>query len=330
MTLGRRDFIRLGVLTGLFSISGCSFPSGRAVLALPKGVLPREALQALPSQWKYQLLEVKSQKDFYKSNLEKRIDLIAIGDGWLGECPFEEFQSIEADEIYPLLNSKAKSFLNSINSEISSRVLPIAVSPWVLIFRGEEGLWRQAQESWQVLLEPKLKGHVILPSSPRVVMSLADQMKGDNPLKHLRAQAKSFDDKNGLNWLISGQAKVAVLPLQICLRALASDPRLRIAFPREGAALNWSVLLSTQKSPQPLPLDWIKQTWTLPLLVKLLAKGSMPPIDYSQIVEASNLLPEKYRFIYHSEEAFENSWSFRSLNNLERKALESRWNSSSP
>lgn len=330
MTLGRRDFIRLGILTGIFTMSGCSFSSGRGVLGLPKGILPREFLQALPSRWKYQFLEVKSEKDFYKSALEKRIDLMVIGDGWLNDCPYEEFQSIEADENFPQLNSKAKFFLSSMNSAISSRLLPIAVSPWVLIFRGEEDLWLQARESWQVLLEPKLKGHVILPSSPRVIMSLADHMKGSNSLERLRSQAKSFDDKNGLNWLLAGQAKVAVLPLQVCLRALASDPRLRIAFPKEGSALNWSVLLRPKKSLEALPLNWIQEARSLPLLVKLLAKGVIPPIAYPQIVEVSDLLPEKYRSIYQSEGAFENSWSFKPLSNLERKGLESRWLSSAP
>ncbi len=330
MTLGRRDFIRLGILTGLFSLSGCSFSSGRAVLGLPKDILPREFLQAMPSRWKYQFLEVKSEKDFYKSVLEKGIDLIALGDGWLNECPFEKFKPIEANEIYARLNSQAKTFLNSCNSEISERLLPISVSPWVLIFRGEEDLWLQARESWQVLLEPKLKGHVILPSSPRVIMSLADQMELKNSLDLLRLQAKSFDDKNGLNWLLSGQAKVAVLPLQICLRALASDPRLKIAFPKGGSPLNWSVLLSPKTSSHSIPLDWIKETWNLPLLVKLLAKGFMPPIAYSYLVEASNFLPEKYRLIYQSEEAFQNSWSFKPLNKSEREELESRWISSSP
>ncbi len=330
MTLGRRDFIRLGILTGVFTISGCSFPSGRGVLGLPKGILPREFLHALPSRWKYQFLEVKSEKDFFESSLEKRVDLIAIGDGWLNDCPYEEFQSIQADEIFPDLNSKAKLFLNSMNSAISSRLLPIAVSPWVLIFRGEEDLWLQARESWQVLLEPKLKGDVILPSSPRVIMSLADHMKESNSLERLRSQAKSFDDKNGLNWLLAGQAKVAVLPLQLCLRALASDPRLRIAFPREGSVLNWSVLLKPKEGLQALPLNWIQEARRLPLLVKLLAKGVMPPISYSYLMDASDLLPGKYRSIYQSEEAFENSWSFKPLSNLERKRLESRWISSSP
>ncbi len=330
MTLGRRDFIRLGILTGIFSLSGCSFPSNRAVLGLPKGILPGESLKALSSQWKYQFFEVQSEEDFYKSVLEKRIDLIAIGDGWLNECPYDNFQSIEADEIFSRLNSKAKLFLNGFTSEISSRFLPIAVSPWVLIFRGEEDLWLQGRESWQVLLDPKLKGHVILPSSPRVVMSLADQMKVDNSLQRLRLQARSFDDKNGLNWLLAGQAKVAVLPLQFCLKALSSDPRLRIAFPKEGSALNWTVLLSPKKTIQPLPLEWIQETWRLPLLLKLLAKGVIPPIAYSQVVKASALLPEKYRFIYQSEEAFENSWSFNLLNNFDKEALESRWIRSSP
>ncbi|AAP99482.1 Periplasmic binding protein-like II superfamily [Prochlorococcus marinus subsp. marinus str. CCMP1375] len=330
LTLGRREFIRLGALTGLLSLSGCSYASNRATLVLPKDVLPREFLQSLPSSWRYQFLASSTEVKFNKNQLDKQIDLIALGDGWLSNCPYEHFQAIGDVTLYEELNSQAISFLNSFKADISARLLPLAVSPWVLIFRGGDRWLPKARESWEVLLESDLREQVILPSSPRVIMSLADRMRDTDSLRLLKLQARSFDDRNGLNWLLSGKAKVAVLPLHFCLKALASDPRLSIAFPKEGAPLNWTLLLRPKSTSQPLPSEWIKKSRELPLLLKLLARGVIPPVKYAYLKEGINSLPNRYQTIYQFEENFKNSWSLPPLNSLEKEALEDRWNNSSP
>ena len=135
LTLSRRDFIRLGVLTGILSLYSCSFADRRATLSLPKGVVPKEFLKTLPSDWRYQFLDIHPDMDLFKGQSREGIDLIAIGDGWLKNCPYEDFESISSDDLLAKYNSQAKTFLSNFSPDIASRLLPVAVSPWVMIFR---------------------------------------------------------------------------------------------------------------------------------------------------------------------------------------------------
>ncbi len=332
LTLGRREFIRITASTVLLGLSGCSFSDSRPTLKLPRGVLPSEFLQALEKNkpWQYNFFHSDIDLAQDEFPLNKNDDLIALGDGWLKHCPFELFQPIEAPELYSYLSAQAIAFLNTFKSDISTKILPVAVSPWVLIFRGGKEFLARARDSWEVLLDPALRDQVVLPSSPRIIISLADQMKKSDSLRLLRLQAKAFDDKNGLNWLISGKAKVAVLPLQTCLNTLASDPRLNIALPKQGSPLNWTVLLRSKSSQEELPLAWIKDTWRLPLLLKLLGKGAIPPIDYPELAKVFDYLPKRYHAIYNSKESFQRSWSLAPLTTIQEKDLENRWRKSSP
>ncbi len=330
LTLGRRDFIRLGILGGVFSLAGCSFTKPRPTLSLPRGILPIEALQALTKPWSFEFLDVHPGINLYQSQLQKKVDLIAIGDGWLKDCPFESFQAIGEKELYENLNGQAINFLNSFGSDFSEKLYPVLVSPWVLIFRGGESFLPKARESWEVLLDSRLRKKVILPTSPRLVMALAKRMRHNDSLRLLRSQARSYDDKNGLNWLLSGKAKVAVLPLQSCLNAIRQDPRLSIALPRDGCPLNWTLLLRPNFSVELFPSSWIKQTWELPLLVKLLVRGVIPPVLDSELIKAIDLLPDDYKLIYKSESLWERSWSLPPLTLLEEKSLEQQWLDSSP
>ena len=54
---------------------------------------------------------------------------------------------------------------------------------------------------------------IILPNSPHLIISIADRMRNPNQLSKLKKQAKAFDDKNALNWILGGQAKVTIVPL---------------------------------------------------------------------------------------------------------------------
>lgn len=57
-----------------------------------------------------------------------------------------------------------------------------------------------------------MAGRVVLPASPRLVMSLADHLGGGQALPALRRQALTYDDRQATNWLLKGEAKVVVLP----------------------------------------------------------------------------------------------------------------------
>ena len=56
-----------------------------------------------------------------------------------------------------------------------------------------------------------------------------------------------FDDRNSLNWILAGKARVAILPLYRCFRSLSKDPRLSFALPSSGAPLHWTVLVKPIK-----------------------------------------------------------------------------------
>ena len=330
VTLGRRTFLQLAVFSGLLSLSGCSFSTTRPKLLLPRGVLPLEFLRALSSPWRYEFLDAQSNVDAYKSLSEKNADLVALGDGWLKKFPHELLQSIDVNALYDRLSNPAIAFLNSLGAPFASKVFPLAFSPWVLVFRRGGKFLPRANESWEVLLDPDLKGQVILPTSPRLIMTLAKRMSYNDSLRRLRLQARSFDDRNGLNWLLSGKAKVAVLPLQDCLTHFKRDPRLSIALPKEGCPLNWTLLLRPESSVEPFPSSWIQQSWRLPLLVDLLSMGVVPPLPYEELSEAIDLLPQDFQEIYKYERLLKNAWSLPLLNLVEEKVLEERWVGSTP
>ncbi len=331
LALGRQEFLRLLSLGGLASISGCSsYVSPRPIISVPKDLFPKQFLKSLPSRWKYQVLEVDAKQDLCQAQAINKVDLVLLGDGWLKNCPSEAFQTIDSSYWYQLFNTKAIEFLNMFDDELSSKFFPVTFSPWVMVFLGEQDLASKAKDSWEILLDPKLRGKVILPSSPRLVMDLARRMSNPDSLRQLRMQVKSFDDRNSLNWLRSGEAIVAVLPLQYCLKAMLSDIRLNVVFPKNGAPLNWTLLLQPSSTFEPFPSKWIKELWGEPLLIKLLANGLIPPLPYLQLTNAINSLPRQYQMIYQSEQSLEKSWSFPPLSAIERRALEERWLNSSP
>ena len=107
VTLGRRSFLQLAVLSGLLSLSGCSLSAKSPTLALSKGVLPLEFLQVLSSPWRYQFLDIQSNQDDYKFGLEQNVDLVAVGDGWLKQIPIEFCQSIGVSNLYDRLSNQA-------------------------------------------------------------------------------------------------------------------------------------------------------------------------------------------------------------------------------
>ena len=120
ITLGRRNFIRMASLSVLLGLSGCSFAdrNRNPTLRLPKGILPREFLQALEKEksWRYKYFNSESDLVEGEFPFNKGDDLIALGDGWLKHCPFELFQAIESPEVYEHLNAQAMTFLNAFKS----------------------------------------------------------------------------------------------------------------------------------------------------------------------------------------------------------------------
>ena len=181
------------------------------------------------------------------------------------------------------------------------------------------------------MLDPALKGRVVLPQSPRLVMSLAERMQVADGLRQLRAQAYTFDDRQGLNWLFQGKARVAVLPLQRCLPSLRRDPRLSVVLPNSGAPLNWTVLVRSALTREPLPQQWVEQSWQEPLLGQLLAGGWIPPLPRAELRLALRAIPKAYRsIVLPSKEVWSRCWSLPVLTAVQQIELDQRWSQSTP
>ncbi len=329
--INRRTLLKYGLWLGVSGLTGCGRNVPQAYLASTKDTLPKEWLKILPSPWRFQLLSNKAGNKPYRPADLLGNDLVAFGDGWLSTISPEIITSINVEQFLQFFDEKALEFLNTMPLEFQGSVLPLAVSPWAMLFRNGNSWIADAREGWDVLLDPNLKGHLVLPESPRLIMSIAQTIARDDALRRLRRQVLTFDDRNGLNWLLSGDARVVVLPLQSCFRALSRDPRLSLAVPKKGAPLNWTLLVRPVGSNESLSLDWIKKTFSSPLLPKLLAGGWIPSIKQSELRTHLSQVPQEYKStVVLPKETWEKCWSLTPLTVSSRKQLEYKWNNSTP
>ena len=326
----RREFIKLGAGASLLGLIGCSNRSsnGAFLRALP-GTLPKELITTLPPPWHFKELEIESVVNPYENILETKSDLLAVQDGWINVLPSSDLLPIDSDDIFQSLSIEAKKFKKAFSPELDQKILPIGVTPWVMLFRNGEPWLENAKDSWDVLLDSRLKKQIILPNSPRLVISLAEKMGNINKLRSLREQVKSYDDLNGINWVLSGKARVAVLPLNRCINSLIRDPRLSVVLPKHGAPLNWIVFIKPASSKRMLPLAWFNELKEKPLLRRLLNRGWLPSIPYSELSkEKVYLRKDLQSVIVPSRKVWDNCWSLLPLTSLEKKDLTERWSDS--
>ncbi len=330
-SIGRREFVRLSLLASLSGLTGCGRNQGGPVLMCPKKVLPTEWLRALPVPWRVKFLKNELPQTPFGNLSTKKVDLLACGDGWLSDFQPNSLQPISSETLFKRLDYQARNFLAVLGPNLANCALPVGVSPWVMLFRNGKHLLKRARLGWDVLLSPELAGSVVLPASPRLVMSLAEKMLEVDALKRLRSQALTFDDRNGLNWVLSGNARVAVLPLNRCFRSLIRDPRLSVVLPSLGAPLDWTVLVRPTQTREPVPQAWIEQSWTIPLLASLLGRGWMPPLPRTVLNKALLTIPSEYRsIVLPPEDLWQKCWSLPPLRNIEKKNLEMVWRESTP
>ena len=331
LNLTRRAFVRTSLLITALGLSGCLNRSKKFVIRSTEESLPDQWLQKLPPSWRFDNLKIKPKRYPYSLPFEDQTDLFAIEDGWIADLQVNELLPLELDDLLPDLSHQARFFLRSLSPGLRDKLFPIAVTPWVMLFRNGEPWFDKAKMSWEVLLEPNLQGQVVLPNSSRVVISLSDRMGTSDELKRLRQQAISFDDRYALNWIASGKARVAVLPLQRCIPSLVRDHRLNVISPVEGSPLNWTLLARPLSSQASLPNEWFERTWQLPSLSKLLSQGMIPPIDYFELTKGVSSLPNQFKsFLLPSKKTWDNCWSLPPLDLVEKEDLENRWINSIP
>jgi hypothetical protein len=203
----------------------------------------------------------------------------------------------------------------------------------VIALRSRPDLAARRQEGWQLLLDPSLRGRLVLPSSPRISLEI---MGGDfERLERLRAQSLAYDDRDGLNLLLSGDAEAAVLPLQRLIPLLRRDQRLAVIWPDSGAPLSWQLLLrpatSKDLQPAPPPLEWLGAVLEQPLLEQLLARGWVPPLPQADLSPVARRFPAAIASLLLPGEALlQRCWSLPPLSVPQQLAQQNLWDAAAP
>ena len=327
-SLSRRHVLQMIGATGSVLLAGCRQATASPTLMAPAGVLPKPWADALPKPWR--LMLASSQQEWRPED-RARVDLLVMADGWLDAYSADALQPIASEPLRRQLDRQAQSLLGELGA-LQDRVLPLSVSPWVMLLRDDPAM---TQKGWSLLLDSSMAGRVVLPASPRLVMSLADHLGGSQSLSTLRRQALTFDDRQASNWLLKGDARVVVLPLNRCIALLRRDPRLRAVLPASGAPLHWTVLLRPEASREPVPQSWVEQGWRDPLRRRLVQLGWRAPITSSDPVSGSmadqNALSVRLRpLLFPPAETWSRCWSLPPLPPQGQKDLERLWRDSAP
>ena len=321
----RRQFLNCGKLSILFFINSCSNSSKKISISFQSSFYPKSLKDTFPSSWQKENI-ILSRYNLEKNNkIIYNSDFFLINDGWINSTNFESFQKI--NNLFPndKFDNRSKDFLKSFKQYQIDKLLPIGIVPYAVIIKNKKDLINDANESWDFLLNEKLKGKIIFPQSPRIIISIAKRISAKNSLSKLKEQAMFFDDKNSINWLINSHASVAIIPFSLCERYLRFDSRLSMVFPNKGVPLMWNFLLSKSKINNRIIIDWIKSLEERSTIDELANQGWYLPFknEYSQNkynvkIAKNNDGPSK--------KCWENSWSFPPIDNQEKLNLENFWN----
>tara|TARA_B100000965_G_scaffold309438_1_gene268644 strand:- start:1074 stop:2075 length:1002 start_codon:yes stop_codon:yes gene_type:complete len=328
--LGRRDFIKFGLISSFLILSGCSISKNKLALRGVPNSFPSEFLKSLPASWEFlPIKDIESKRFPYSDYLQEKTDLLVLNDGWISTLPFGELNEIKTTNIRERFSNQANVFLEGLGKDYQKRILPLAVSPWVILVRNEDSLALNNKNSWEVVFSDKLLNKIVFPNSPHLLISIARNLGFGNDISKIKKQTKLFDDRNALNWVVSGKANAAVLPLSSCVKSLVEDPRLSILLPQEGCPLNWTVLVSPSSSQEPFPSNWYKLLWGPAYSRRLIRKGFFPPTNFSDFTRDITQIPQRDKSISLAEESFWNKcWSLPLLSSRDKKDLAMIWNNS--
>lgn len=330
-SLSRRELLRLGVgaAAAPWLLGGCRAAPRSATLALTAQELPAAWLRSLPAGWRARALDAPPAV-IEAGRRDPGAALVALSDGWAGGEPRSAWQAFGAPELLARLSPLAAPASRLFAPEAEHPVAyPWSFTPWVILLRSRPDLQERAGQGWSLLLDPSLRGRLVLPSSPRVCMELV----GSDPerLNLLRRQALAYDERHGLNLVLSGEAEAAVLPLRRLVPLLRRDLRLAVLWPASGAPLSWQLLLRPAGVDQALPLAWLAELLEGPLLASLLAAGWVPPLPRGQLEPLVGRFPAAVaKLLLPSPGLLERCWSLPPLDTAARLALQSRWDAAAP
>jgi hypothetical protein len=327
--LPRRQLLRLGAAALPLLLGGCRQERHRLVAS--RRDLSSLWTARLPRGWALKTLEEPAEVSrSVRGPASDRPGLAQLWDGWATALPTSALQPFGAPELLrrlaPIAGPVSRLFAPSGAAQLA---FPWALDPWVLLLRDRPDLTRRRDEGWNLLLDPSLRGRLVLPSSPRLTISLvaADPQR----LQRLRSATLANDERDGLSLLLTGEAEAMVLPRRRALPLLRTDPRLAVVLPSQGAPLGWNLLLRPAGASAPLPLDWLVEALEPPLLTRLLAAGWVPPLPRPQLEAASASLPAQQRqLLLPSEAVLQRCWSLPPLTESERRTLQQLWDEAAP
>ena len=333
VVLSRRRLLQLGVGAGAGLLAACRSADGPQLL-LVEADLPAAWLKQLPAPWRTrQVADAAAvQKAFLEHGQRPAPGLVALSDGWASGLSRQQLQPFETPRLWARLAAfstpVARLFAPVGDAQLA---FPWAYSPWVIALRSRPDLAARRQEGWQLLLDPSLRGRLVLPSSPRISLEI---MGGDfERLERLRAQALAYDDRDGLNLLLSGAAEAAVLPLQRLIPLLRRDQRLAVIWPQSGAPLSWQLLLRPAGGASSVlpPLEWLGAVLEEPLLEGLLARGWVPPLPQAQLAPVARRFPEvTAALLLPGDSLLQRCWSLPPLSLPQQMAQQNLWDAAAP
>jgi len=320
--LTRKKFLDIAKLSVLFLLTSCNGLSRKISIGLYKNFLPVSFINLLPKTWKKENLNYK--EDNSNKNFRNK-DLILINDGWLSRVDLKLFDAI-SEPLINYLDERSKYYLSNWPFFEQKKLYPIGVIPYAVIIKNNERYKITNKNNWDFLLSKDLIGKMILPNSPRILISIAERINNKNAIKAIFNQGNIYDDINAIDWLINTDAVLAILPLTICEKYLKIDSRLSIVFPNQGVPLMWNFLLINNNFNQALLLNWIDKLIDKNSINKLVKDGLYLPFNNEYIHSKYKYSSKSARLLNRpSEECWRNSWSFNSLKESEKVEFEKIW-----
>ena len=323
--LSRRKFLDIAKLFVLFLLTSCRGLSKKISIVFYKNFLPLSFINLLPKNWKKENLNYGEE---YLNNNFRDKDIILINDGWLRRVKLEAFDDI-SNPLLEYLDERSISYLSNWDLFERKKLYPIGVIPYAVVVKNNDRYKITNENNWDFLLSKDLSGKMILPNSPRILISIAKRINNKNALKAIMNQDNIYDDKNAIDWLINTDSVLAILPLTICEKYLKIDSRLSIVFPNQGVPLMWNFLLINNNFNQTILLNWIDKLLDRNSLNKIVKDGLYLPFK-SEYIQSRYKDTIKFEKLLNrpSEECWRNSWSFNSLKESEKAELEKIWKKS--
>ena len=320
--LTRKKFLDIAKLSVLFLLTSCNGLSRKISIGLYKNFLPVNFINLLPKNWKKENINFK--EDNSNKNFRNK-DLILINDGWLSRVDLKLFDAI-SEPLINYLDERSKYYLSNWPFFEQKKLYPIGVIPYAVIIKNNERYKITNKNNWDFLLSKDLIGKMILPNSPRILISIAERINNKNAMKAIFNKGNIYDDINAIDWLINTDAVLAILPLTICEKYLKIDSRLSIVFPNQGVPLMWNFLLINNNFNQALLLNWIDKLIERNLINKLIKDGLYLPFNNEYAQSKYKYSSKSARLVNRpSEECWRNSWSFNSLKESEKVEFEKIW-----